>query len=292
MEKLFEVPYNFDENLIQFYKQNCDKISYLFLPPYKDDMINTRTHIQTHIKGQCYMPSSREEYERHLSFITEAHLKFVILWQSKEDISIEKIKYYCSLGTTGFTVASNNNAEIIKGYKANLVVISSIVRNICKEISNIDFHNYDYIVMHFPFNRALDVLKQLNLIKNKIILMPNTFCHTDCPGIQHWFAKTQDDFVPERDCKALRDIEYSAYIYPEHLHIFDNYISGYKLQGREYSTEVIIQMCRMYFTRVSHFDFPEVMLGSKLSKEFHNSLESKSIDEYYNIKTEELLKII
>lgn len=51
MNKLFEVPYNFSKTLLSFYKKNQQNISFLFVPPYMNDSINTRTSIETHRKG-------------------------------------------------------------------------------------------------------------------------------------------------------------------------------------------------------------------------------------------------
>lgn len=95
MNKLFEVPYNFSKTLLSFYKKNQQNISFLFVPPYMNDSINTRTSIETHRKGSCYMPRTREEYEEHLNNIVKAGLKFVILWQDPNlSISKDMILYY------------------------------------------------------------------------------------------------------------------------------------------------------------------------------------------------------
>lgn len=53
---LFEVPYNFDEALIPFYKKHASCINFLYLPPYKEDLDNTRTSIQTNIKDVVTCP--------------------------------------------------------------------------------------------------------------------------------------------------------------------------------------------------------------------------------------------
>ena len=139
---LFEVPYNFDENLIKFYKKNRSYINYLYLPPYKDDSANTRTSIQTNTVGHCYMPNTREEYEHHLRRIKEAGLRFVILWQVYEhDLSIEMLDYYSGLETSGVIVANDKNAALIKQYNPQLLVICSIVQRTCYNILNKDLTN-------------------------------------------------------------------------------------------------------------------------------------------------------
>lgn len=75
----FEVPYNFDEALIPFYRKYTSLINYLYLPPFKDDLENTRTSIQTGSVGHCYMPETRFEYEKHLLGIHDSGLRYVVL---------------------------------------------------------------------------------------------------------------------------------------------------------------------------------------------------------------------
>lgn len=292
MSRLFEVPYNFDESLIQFYKRYISNISYIFLPPFKDDLTNTRTYIESDTKGCCYMPKNRTEYEGHIRLINGSGLKFIVLWQDRNNVmSREMLEYYCRLGASGFTIANDINAKIIKDYRSNLVVICSIIQRRCRGITCMDFKYYDYIVMYFPFNRALDVLKQLAPIKEKMLLIPNTFCHTDCPGIHHWFIEDYN-FNPVEDCPAIKDIKNSAYIYPEHLYLFDNFIGGYKLEGREYPTELIIIICEMYFRMKSDKGFLKGMLKRKLADDLQKSLDMSQLEVYYNVKTRVLKKIV
>lgn len=120
MNKLFEVPYNFSRKLLSFYVRNLDKISYLFVPPFKNDSINTRSSIETHRKGSCYMPKTRDEYEMHLRGIVQNGLKFVVLWQVPDIIiSKEMVLYYKKLGASGFIVGNNNSAKMIKEIDTN-----------------------------------------------------------------------------------------------------------------------------------------------------------------------------
>lgn len=141
------------------------------------------------------MPQSREEYESHLNLLKKSDLRFVILWQDRDSIiPIKMLEYYTNLGAVGFIIANNDNAAIIKKYNPGLLVIASIVQRLCKKITETDFSFYDYIVMYYPFNRALNTFKFLSKIKDKLVIMPNSFCHTDCPGVHHWFMKDKKTF--------------------------------------------------------------------------------------------------
>ena len=45
--KTFELPYNYDMDMIDFYQQNAKHARSLFLPPYKVDSSNTLTIIHS-----------------------------------------------------------------------------------------------------------------------------------------------------------------------------------------------------------------------------------------------------
>lgn len=289
IRKKFEVPYNFDEDLIDYYSARSSFVNYLYLPPYAEDTFNTRTCMETNIKGYSYMPQAREEYEYHLRLISERNLRFVVLWQDRvNNISNEMLDYYSDLGTSGFIIANDANAERIKKYNPNLLVVSSIVQRLCKDISRKDFTYYDYIVLYYPFTRSLNAIKMLSKIKDKIVLMPNTYCHTDCLGDHHWFVKDIDSFDFEKSCPAIKDVRKSSFIRPEHLYLFDNYVGGYKLQGREYKTDIIVTICEAYFSRRTI----DGLIPSAIENSMNNFLKDKNVEEYYNIKSPEIIDTI
>jgi len=294
---MFEVPYNFSLSLIRFYAKHSTKISFLFLPPYKDDSINSRTSIETKKKGRCYTPQSREEYEYHLHEIVNAGLRFVVLWQVPgSTISEKTLSYYCGLGTSGFIIANDENAKIVKEYDPKLLVIGSLVQRIYVNMTKRDFRYYDKVILYYPFNRSLNALKQLAYMKDKIVLMPNALCHIDCPSIHHWFPSDDHPFVLERDCWVLRNkedyVDKCGFISPEHLYLFDNYVGGYKLQGRESSTDLIKYVCGLYFERKSPAELINAMLGDELSLKIQDSMSKMSPDGYYNVNTKRAFAVI
>lgn len=195
--KRFEVPYNFDEELVSFYSGYKEYINFLFLPPYKDHASNTRTILQSENKGACYMPASIEEYEYHLSLIVKSGLSFVALWQKADEVlSDQLLEYYISKGACGFIVCNDETTKKIKERDKDLIVVCSIVQRISSGISRRDFSYYDYIVLFFPFNRSLSILKRLSHLKDKLVIMPNTVCSTECPAMHHWFPRNASvDYV-------------------------------------------------------------------------------------------------
>lgn len=286
MEIKFEVPYNFAKTLIPFYAKYNDKIRFIYLPPFRDDSINTRSSIETKKKGWCYMPKSRSEYEAHLELISQANLKFVVLWQHpSQTITTDQLTYYTSLGASGFIVGNDANAHVIKQYNPNLVVICSLVQRICSDILTRDFSDYDYILLYYPYNRALDALKELTFIKHKLIIMPNSLCHVDCPSMFHWFPSKNSHFEM-RSCPSFQQPQNSSFISPKHLYLFDNYVAGYKLQGREYPTELLMYICETYFKRDSAVDLLEALMGKESSDIIRQHMQHLGTKDYYNTKTQ------
>lgn len=279
----FEVPYNFDETLIEFYEQHRPYIQLLFLPPYADDSLNAKTNLQTTLKGYGYMPQSRAEYEYHLLQLGQHQLPFVVLWQdAQQDLTPELLCYYTGLGAQGFVIAQDAHARLIKTFNPKLLVISSIVQRIGSEITQRDFTDYDYIVLFFPYTRALDKLKQLTHLRQKLVLIPNSYCHVDCQGVHHWFAKDYNNQPFHHLCPAFNDHAgtHSTFIRPEHLQLFDPYVGGYKLQGREWPTPYIMQICKAYFHRTSADAFLPAHLRDKLAV----AQQHADWEAYYNIR--------
>lgn len=291
---LFEVPYNFDESLLTYYEKNRKHINFLYLPPYKEDSDNTRTILQTNKIGRCYMPETRTEYEYHLRKINDMGLPFVILWQKKEHkMSLEMLEYYCSLKASGFIVASDDNAKIIKEYNCQLLVICSIVQRTCTGLLSKDLSNYDYVILYYPFNRSLNVLKKLIHIKNKLVLMPNICCDVECMSMHHWFPSDKRPFDPKKDCSMnIDNISRCGIILPQHLYLFDKYVGGYKLQGREYTTETIKYICHFYFKRTVYTDFVDPFLGREMTEKLMEMINSIPAEEYYNSKAIDIINKI
>lgn len=285
--KRFEVPYNFDMELVLYYKKHFDRINFLYLPPYKEDAINTRSSIQTHKRGHCYMPLDRDEYEKHLRYISDMGLRFVVLWQNRSDIiRFEQLEYYVNLGASGFIIGNDENAKIIKNYNPSLLVICSLVQRL-RTNSDLkrDFKYYDYIVLYYTYNRSLSALKDISILKDKLVLMPNTLCSIECPSFHHWFPTKEKPFNARKECYTrLETMDKCGLIFPEHLYLFDDYVSGYKLQGREYPTEAIKYLCHFYFNGKYMEDFILPFLREDMAAKLFEYAHQTPCDEYYNVK--------
>lgn len=283
--KKFEVPYNFDSSLVDFYTRYRSIISFIYLPPFKADAINARTLIENPNKGAIgYMPDTRDEYIEHLIYIQQKGLECYILWQDNKSIEPENIRFYQNFGVNGFVVGNEQNASIIKTVDKNLRLIASITMKLTfNDLLYRDFSYFDGIVLFFPFTRSLNAIKKLSHIKEKLVLMPNTICYTDCAAIHHWFPKN-NELRPEDRCMAWDNIDKCCLIYPEHLCMFDDYVGGYKLQGRDYPTFEIIKNAEAYFYRSSSNNF----LDSYIDEQLKKLISEQGLLAYYNIKSNEI----
>jgi len=280
--KRFEVPYNFDFSLIDFYYRHRSMISFVYLPPFKSDAINTRTIIENPNRGSLgYMPDTRDEYIEHLNYIRQKGLEFRILWQDNKNIEPEIIRFYVKFGACGFVVGNDRNASLIRKYDKNLALTASITMKLTfNDLLNSDFSNFDSVVLFFPFTRSIYAIKKLCHIREKLILMPNTLCWTGCPAVHHWFPKNSEP-GEEDHCLARSNVDKCCFIYPEHLHLFDNYVGGYKLQGREYPTFEIIANAEAYFSRSSDSSYLEPFFDTRMRK----ILSEKGLPDYYNAES-------
>ena len=110
--------------------------------------------------------------------------------------------------------------------------------------------------------------------------MPNTVCWTGCPAVHHWFPENNEP-GEEDHCLSRGNVDKCCFIYPEHLYLFDDYISGYKLQGREYPSFEIIANAEAYFSRSADSSYLEPFFDTRLRKMF----AEKGLPDYYKINS-------
>ena len=60
---------------------------------------------------------------------------------------------------------------------------------------------------------------------------------------------------------------------------------GYKIQGREYTTDLIIYICSIYFKRTSSVELLNAMMGEDLTEKMLLNKQSMRLEDYYNIKS-------
>lgn len=264
MTKTLEVPYNFDPSLIDWFnleenKKYKDNIEIMFMAPFFDDYWSAKRYYNPHPghAGITNTPRERAIYEQHVSYIVDSQIPLAILFQNPEQLlTTELLEYYVNLGARNFIVNNDDTAALIKEYDKSLEVICSLTKKLSlKDYWEKDLSNFDKFVLYFPFGRSLTAMKQLPP-QYKYVLLVNCTCGYICPGSHHWFAGC--DAWGNEDVKGpcpSGQVEYKIKVLPDALEYFDDYVYNYKLQGREYTTDKIIEDMVQYTDRMMYGEY-------------------------------------
>lgn len=255
--KSFEIPYNFDKNLIDELMKidiNGKHFHSIYLPPYWDDYYSVRQYYDTIGQGILKLQraiSTKEEYESHIEYIKQYYPDklMLLLQQNNYCIDDNLLKYYINLGFTKFCVGSIEQAIKIKKLLPNAEIIASITMKVSpQDLEDNKYEIFDAIVLWFPYNRKISVIKTLPK-KYKYILLVNCECNVHCDGTHHWF--TDKIKLASLDCPKTKDNSWinTMRIYPWDLSLFEPYITYFKLQGREYSTEYLLPIIDKYIIK-------------------------------------------
>ena len=268
--KKFEVPYNFNFDFVERFKDETSLFPYIknfYMPAWKDDCDNTRYDI---VLSQHY-PVDYRDYLHRIEELKalDNNIPINILMQRSATLSL--IEKYNSLGITSFTINDDKLADTVKNkYGDNIELILSVTRSLTdSDLQQNNYSMYDEIVLWTWFNRHLDTVKDLP--KNyKYILLCNARCPQNCYlHNEHWFLKADslEDFRKKENdlCGSFCDWQADSIIWPNDLQFFDPYIKDYKITDRQASTYCIIRSCRDYMIENNVASF------------------SRGID-YYNIK--------
>lgn len=251
--KPFEIPYNFDKQLIDFLYIYQPNIHNIYLPPYQNDYISAKHYYihENNINMLNTYPSNWENYISHINYInTKFNNKIMLLLQNKNILLLNNdLQKYLDLGITQFCVGSIQQAQVLKNISSSFEITGSITMKVePNELQdNIEYQKYfNNFVLWFPYNKNINKIQQLPPWF-KYILLINCFCSNRCDGTHHWFAtKEQEQGQQLKWCPKINNLPPKAaykmniFVRPNDLYLFDNYISYYKLQGREYTTKDII----------------------------------------------------
>ena len=259
--KIFEIPYNFDKKLIDnLYQINPSGELYhsIYIAPYFYDY-NSAKKYYTHynnIDMSKQQDISREEYESHINYIKQYNPDKLrlLLQQNNMCISIDLLNYYINLGFKKFCVGNIKQANIIRNILPDSEIIGSITMKIMpNDLLKEKYKVFDGFVLWFPYNRKLSIIKQLPK-KYKYILLVNCDCNINCNGTHHWLASSkkeeQNIKCPNHNpilCNWFNQIRINPYDLP----IFEPYIAYFKLQGREFTTEYLINDIKKYSKQYS-----------------------------------------
>lgn len=232
----FEIPFNHTEELLLFLENNSSKLSrrvkHVLVAPYYEDYTSTR-------HKQAKKPLDRNVYEDQIKRLQNANYTISLLFNMPETVEQSIIDYYIGLGIDTFIINSSVLAKTI--HNLGCTTIASITKRLqLEDIKNEDLSMFDYIVLDYTFNASLDRIQKLPK-QYKYILMLNTICDFTCDFYTHWRENNN------LQCPILiNGSKNSTYIPQEDLELFDEYISIYKLQGREFDTSYICKDIMYY----------------------------------------------
>ena len=269
MIQSFELPYNFDLDLIQFYKiyfkNKSELIHSIYLPPFKDDYNSAKFYYKDYYNNKTMQetfPFTFEEYQKH---IEQINLNFpnkinLLLQQNQYIMQKEQIQKYLNINITKFCVGSFEQAKIIKNYFSKAEIMGSITMKIMPQELNNNLNLYkkyfDSFVLWFPYNRDIELIKKLPK-DFKYVLLVNCWCDKNCSGTFHWLANSYEEekkiqnICPNKNGGTIKN---KIFIPPQYLYLFQDYISYLKIQGREYPTEKIIEDVVTYTTYPNNFN--------------------------------------
>lgn len=242
MKQKFEVPYNFDMSLVDKLIPYKEKADFIYLPSYFEDGENSRKDLI--LKGE--VASSWEEYISHINKIKENGFDIGVLIQ--KDSNIDLIDKYYNLGIKIFILNNNDLVLQTKEKFTDIRCILSITAVLSLEdIKNNDYSMYDEIVLFFNFCRQIQLLKELPS-KYNYVLIVNSHCVYNCDRCSdHWNLKTDtmEEYIKKADSLINNHCgnvfrEDRAFIHPQDLVYFNDYMTNYKLVDRLMSSEEII----------------------------------------------------
>ncbi len=269
--KPFEIPYNFDKTLIDFLNIYNINIHSIYLPPFQNHYITTR-HFYRNLKAT--FPTTLVDYEEHIKFIIKNNYSPMLLLQRRDKILPSTlIQYYINIGINKFCVGSIEQAKIIKEISQEIEIIGSITMQINKEkILNNNYNDFTGFVLFFPFNRDIQKIKELPR-QFTYTLLVNSGCNIFCDGLTHWSVNS----IPEEQnimakCPRRKDATFKHNIYIPNIDIpyFEPYINYIKLQGREYSTQQLIN-------EIVYYNYDNL-------NKFNSFKRTYNPNEIYNIK--------
>lgn len=279
-----EIPYNFDgrylENLIRFYPNYANFVSFIYVAPFILHSYNTRAHMKLE-----NTPLTLSEYEEHLDLIRSYNLPIGITFQGNDILSEDILRYYIDKQHIKYFMTVNDeNAKLIKQINSECITIASICKAMTKkQLLTSDLSMYDRVVVDFRLNK-IEQLKELSK-KFKCICLSNPPCCCRTPIItckKHW----QTGIIDKDKCAVCHDriLEDFAGILPSDMIEFSKYVTSFKLQGREciplrHGEDALLQKLSLYLEVANRYT------STGITDEEIKKIKQKSIEDLTFIST-------
>ena len=254
LNRQFEIPYNFDEKLLEgldILKIKKDNVYCIYSAPFYQEYNGTNRG-----SNEVFKNLTLSEYNYQLKQIAKQYPNKMQLLLQRIDgtiMSKQQLDRYISLGFTKFCVGTLEQAKLIKEIFPEADIIGSITMKITREDIKKNFEEYikyfNGFVLDFSYGKDIQKIKMMPDQFGYIILI-NSICNTSCDGLHHWFG----DPNKENRCPGLIDragFDHSCCIRPMDLKYFDPYIFAYKFQDRGWPTDEILRDIVLYTSEYS-----------------------------------------
>lgn len=249
----FDVPYNFDTDLISlFSKDDVNNVNcFFFPPPAKNYESVCRTRNQ-YMKNFMDM----KEFIKHVEIINSFKENGSKLLLQRPDILVSKddIKMYIDSGIKRFCVGNINQAISIKEIDSNLEVTASILMQ--ADDCFIRTHSIikdciDIIVLPFFYCNNLDSVKYITeeFPNFKYTLLCNSQCGRNCKGLLHWLLPYDYSGNTNILCPDDR-FSNNTLMDPCILGNYSKYIDSFKLIDRSMPSRDIYYQFMLYARKI------------------------------------------
>lgn len=255
--KRFQVPYNFDINLIEWYNKYENFIESIYFAAPQDVFPSARMlYGKPHSTEEIKMLIENTNIDTYVVMNgTSLVLTDEILYNVK--IFLEQVSYKL----TGVIVANPFLGEYIHESFPMLKLKMSVLSNehsYEKLIQINDLNYYDEVCFSNDFISKSDIIKKIKNNTNfKIGIITNSTCRNNCPlyGWHHQFFNSQADNEKMKELnrvfrqltmKFTQDIKDSSYIKPSEIKQYYDLFDIFKLEDRTLPTEIIKEIVLSY----------------------------------------------
>lgn len=267
MKKL-HVPYNLDLKVLDLYQEWSNSIEDIYFP--------IPPSIFTSARELNFPPDYNDHVQTILNFCKQYQIRSALLVNGNRDDLTDQIFFQLTdylnwivpLGLDVIVVANPYLIHWIRNHWPKLSIRLSVLSliNTESEIASImEYAPVEEICLPPEINRNLDMLKFLKQTypKIKFSVLASALCRGGCP-YYYWHqaaSLSQVKYTQHTHNILTKELQYvsnhwtpsilqNPFILPSELNFYDQYIDGFKLEGRQYPTNSLKDMVAHYSLRV------------------------------------------
>lgn len=267
MKKL-HVPYNLDLNSLTLYQEWAQSIEDIYFP--------IPPAIFSSARQLNFPPNYDEHVSSILEFCQEYQIRSALLVNgNNDDLTDQKfeqltqyLNWIVPLGLDVIVIANPYLIHWIRNHWPQLTIRLSVLSliNTESEIASImEYSPVEEICLPPEINRNLDMLKFLkhNYPNVKFSIMASALCRGGCP-YYYWHqavSLSQTEYAQHTYEILLQELGYTSKLWipsvlqnpsilPSELDFYDQYIDGFKIEGRQYPTSALKSLIAHYSLKI------------------------------------------